>query len=650
MQVKISLLGKCEVVVDGRTISTFRSAKIPAILGLLAHHRKGLTREQIASTLWPNALREEGLHNFRQCLLYIRKSLHPDVILATKREVALHAEVATDLDILTEPTNRGAASKNSSTEFESRVLDYQGDFLEGIEDAWILPIRSHYQKQYVSLLHEQAKLLKSESPKSALDLIHLAIRYEPFNESLRAESIAILRQFGSEAEAHLEFSKFESFLISELGIAPSDIVRSALTNSLVPPTDPNPTNSESPGLAAAVEGLLSGSRPVLGLDLALAFVPTWIKTGEYHTGIQCLRAGLTHFSTNAPLIEIELVRIAIAELLAANREPEAARDQLGKCLPQLTHDEAKLRAHLLCAKMELIAHRGETARHFTELALANKSITAHRQLHIDALIFAAKAAFLLDEQSTIEPLVEECLRLSKPLNDLQAFAECTVLSVHGLFARNEIEKARAMATEALSYLKNREGVPAVFSRITIFRLFDEIGDLKTAEAGYRQGISESKILGHKYSEVIVETYLGDLLSVKGEYEESLLHHKIALEIRTIDPDRLGQATSLRGIGRALMGLGKISEARKSFEESAQAFLACGGMPGHVSVLFELAKVAILMGDIALAHRLATRTIDLASAMTDHQIISIGPSGRYLRDELKKLVIELDIQKAAFQLA
>ena len=73
---------------------------------------------------------------------------------------------------------------------------------------------------------------------------------------------------------------------------------------------------------------------------------------------------------------------------------------------------------------------------------------------------------------------------------------------------------------------------------------------------------------------------------------------------------LGIATSLRGAGKALMGLKRWDEAWALLVESAQRYRDEDATSGYASALVLLAEAEAHRGDVARAARLARKSVDI----------------------------------------
>jgi tetratricopeptide (TPR) repeat protein len=180
-------------------------------------------------------------------------------------------------------------------------------------------------------------------------------------------------------------------------------------------------------------------------------------------------------------------------------------------------------------------------------------------------------------------------------------------------------------------------------RLEVSRLFEDLGDLAGAEAGYRAAISDFREFENAFRLVVSLTYLGDLLQSGGRSTEAVVVLREAIDIRRRLDQRLGIATSLRGLGRALLDLSRWEEAKEALTESARLFLDVNEMPGYASALFALALVERSLGATDLSRRLAQRARQILLGLSEAERKSIGPTGPGLIRESEQLIASLDAQ-------
>jgi DNA-binding SARP family transcriptional activator len=232
---RLSLLGGFSYEADGMAVLVpDGSQRVLAFLALRGHT---VRRRVAAGTLWPAVSEDHASSSLRSALARLGPTARGSV-LATTKEIGLSPYVAVDLwdsrdlaQLLTAPR------RSSSSAFEpdvSAIDDLSNELLPGWYDDWVLveaedwrQVRLHALEALAYLLLERRQY--AEAATAAL----AAVRAEPLRESPRAALIRIHISEGNLSEALREFAKYGELLRHELGIEPTEQLRS-LVSQLVP--------------------------------------------------------------------------------------------------------------------------------------------------------------------------------------------------------------------------------------------------------------------------------------------------------------------------------------------------------------------------------------------------------------------------------
>ena len=638
---KLSLLGVPSFETEGKTITSFRSNRIPALLGILASRRETWTREAVAQALWPDSLSEEGRHNLRQVVLQAKKLLGVGVLSTSKNSLQLSTDVVTDVDVLLRSSDIMVTPEESVRLSEQAVAVYRGEFLQGFDDEWLNHFRAECTKTYVKALLCLSDHFASENPARSLEYADRAITVEPYLDGARARKITALRLMGEESVAHREFTNFKKLLVTELGIEPSQLVSAALQPAKAENRAPSGLDSLSASLSKSLDFLLGGNRPYQGLDLALAYIPFWKAKGQTEVGLEMLSRALDSNGGEPHSPRNQRAVVGIADLLAAQVKVYDAKETLRKAMPTITDGVAKVRALLILARISQVINRSFESRDFVNQAL---DLIEHEDLdeeRPDAYRRAADVELDLGNLSAVEAFATKCQEISRIRQDWQTYATSVALICEARFRKGNNDGVLELSYAALAQLNGKMSGAAVFTRVRLYRLLEEMECLSDAEMGYRQGIEESRACNDLFGLAIVLTYLGDLVSTQGKYEEAIRYHREALDIRQNIHDQLGEATSLRGLGVAMRSLGKLSEATKYLQKSAQLFLDCNAEPGHASTLLELARVSEDKGQLEMGLRIASRAKHILIGMSQIARQKIGPRGHEILDSADHLMRRLE---------
>jgi DNA-binding SARP family transcriptional activator len=637
---RLNLLGVPTFETEGKTITSFRSNRLPAMMGILASKREPWSREAIAQALWPDSLSEEGRHNLRQLVLQAKKLLGENIFHASKNSLELSSGIVTDVDILFRSSDIMVAPEESVKLAEDAVATYRGEFLQGFDDDWLFFFRAECSKLYVNALMFLADHFAKDNPARSLEYAERAIAVEPYLDGARARKITALRQLGEESVAHLEYSSFKKLLATELGIEPSQLVSTALLPASKGKESAPKADSITSGIQESMDVLLGGNRPYQGVDLALASIPFWKAKGLAEVGVELLAQAMTLNLEDANSYRSQRLKVGIADLMATKGKIFDAKEMLRKAMPSLSDGVARVRALLILARISQVINRSFESRDFVAEALRITELQDLEDERPDVLRRAADVELDLEDLHAVEDFAAKCQEISRVRQDWQTYATCITLICEARFRRGNIDGVRDLAYSALEQLKGKSTAPAVFTRIRIYRLLEEMEGVADAEIGYRKGIDESRACNDMFGLAIVLTYLGDLMNTLGKYEEAVNNHREALDIRRTIHDKLGEATSLRGLGVAMRSLGNLDQASKYLRESAQLFLDCDAEPGHASALQELAIVSEIKGDYEMGLRIASRAKHLLVGLSPLARQKIGPRGHEILEQVDSMIKRL----------
>ena len=627
-QPTIRLLGVPTVIIEGKSITSFRSNRIPALIGLLASRRKAWPRENLAARLWPDSMPTEGRHNLRQTLLLAKELLGDQAFISDRNSVELAPEIETDVQILLQVSNSFRSPSEIIENAENAASLVRGEFMDGFDDDWILAVRAECSQAFVNALLILSRHFISEDPSKSLDFAVRAIDTEPFLDGARAQKILALRALGEDAAAHHELRAYRNFLFRELGIEPSQMVLDAIGSQPTTVTDliNSQLVAEPIDIESSIDFLLRSSRPKHGLGLAIAYVPNWIGNGRSREGIVTIRRVLESAASLRDSAEYQAGQVALCELLAEDGKLYDAKEILTELLPSIDDQQVRLKALLTFAKVHGVAYQAEAGEPYAKQALELAISEGSLEDKVDAYRRAAETAFLLEKPTEAEALAEKCAEYSRMIDDWRSLASVWLLIATIHLRTGRTEGARHAMDNALQELPEIKSAQISNIRMRLFRLVDELGDTTMAEQGYREGIQAAREFDDQMGLAICLTYLGDLLTFKSQLSEALELHLEALAIRRALHEPLGEATSLRGLGRIYRATGRFDESKEALRESSRLYLSCDSVPGHASALLELGKTTAAAGESELALRIAIRSRDLLLGMSPLTHMLIGPTG------------------------
>jgi predicted ATPase/DNA-binding SARP family transcriptional activator len=159
--VRIEMLGGLRVLHGDRVISRFQTQKTAALLAYLAiQPGQSFAREAVGELLWPGADPVAVRNRLNQAVSSLRRQLHPPgsdrafVIQAGHHSLAL-----SEPSVRTDMTEFQELVEGSLADQARAVTLYRGELLSGLNEEWILPLRS--------LLHDRCMAALDQLTKSA---------------------------------------------------------------------------------------------------------------------------------------------------------------------------------------------------------------------------------------------------------------------------------------------------------------------------------------------------------------------------------------------------------------------------------------------------------------------------------------------------
>ncbi len=253
---RIELLGGLRLLVDGRTITRFRSQKTATLLAYLAYPRGGVhTREALLELLWPGEDLDAARNSLRVALSSLRRQLEPPdagaggLLRADRATVGLDPQgYVTDVEEFEAAlaAARGGPPVAALSALEEAVRLYQGELLPGCYAEWVFPERRRLALEYVGALRRLGELLETVGkPEQALVYALRAAAADPADEEAQRDLIRLYLQLGRPREAREAYVRFERWLRDEFGAAPSPETVALATSLPGPPLSLPPRSSSS---------------------------------------------------------------------------------------------------------------------------------------------------------------------------------------------------------------------------------------------------------------------------------------------------------------------------------------------------------------------------------------------------------------------
>lgn len=218
---RLRLLGSFHLLRDNPV--TLRNRKAQALIAYLALSSATLSRERLATILWPDSSEEAARQSLRQCLSGLRRELVDLPIVAEGDSVRMSADLVT-VDVHDFEAAIGDPSVENLNE-AARL--YSGNLLEGFDarsdafDEWLLIERTRLKALATSALGILLQELQAQGRRD--DAIALALRLlaiEPLQEEVYRTLMRLYLRSGQTALALRQYTRCETVLRKELDIEP----------------------------------------------------------------------------------------------------------------------------------------------------------------------------------------------------------------------------------------------------------------------------------------------------------------------------------------------------------------------------------------------------------------------------------------------
>lgn len=225
---RIEMLGGLRVRRTATLVDKFRTKNTGALLALLALRRgHPIPRDEASDLIWQDETQDSARNSLRIALSALRRVLEPDgvpagtVICSDRSVVALRAEsFANDVEEF-----EMLAKRNSPLieDLNKAIGLYEGELLPGLHQDWICTERARLADLYVVTLQKLAQLHEVEGHfERAIDMVHQAIRADPFAEESYRIGMRAHIGLGRVAAAQDLFTGLEALLAKELDMEPAE--------------------------------------------------------------------------------------------------------------------------------------------------------------------------------------------------------------------------------------------------------------------------------------------------------------------------------------------------------------------------------------------------------------------------------------------
>lgn len=366
MKLEICLFGGLRVVVNDEPITSFMSAKAPALLAYLAVSGRVQRRDDLAALLWGEMPEADAKNNLRQVLTNLRRFVDP-WLLITRETVEMNPATPYCLDVTlfdAQLATATHAAHDRTARWETATALYTGDFLAGffVRDApafeeWMLAQRAYYRERVLYILHSLTRAhLDQGGYEQAIGGATRLLALDEWREEAHCQLMLALARSGQRAAALAQYKRCRQILDAELGVEPAaettalyERIRSALT-------------APRHNLPAALTGFVGRTTELAAIRRLLVAPETRLLTilGPGGIGKTRLALEVAAVCESTFLNGVWFVSLAAVQRNDADGLALALADALGCTLAGPTHPKAQLLTFLQQRELLLLLDNMET--------------------------------------------------------------------------------------------------------------------------------------------------------------------------------------------------------------------------------------------------------------------------------------------------
>ena len=237
-QARLTLLGGFDLCAGADPVRLSRAAQRVLALLAVVHRDKPVSRTTLAERLWPDTPPERAAASLRSALWRMPRLRGRPLVTPFAAGVRLAPEVEVDL---WEAEDRvrvlcGEVAPDLQALEDLSFLDV--DLLPAWYDEWLLVEQESFRQRRVHALEHCSEALRDRGRYTeALTAALAAVRCEPLRESAHRRVIEVHLVEGNQSEALRQYDVYRKLLATELGLAPSPVIRRLVAPLLGRPAD-----------------------------------------------------------------------------------------------------------------------------------------------------------------------------------------------------------------------------------------------------------------------------------------------------------------------------------------------------------------------------------------------------------------------------
>jgi len=275
---------------------------------------------------------------------------------------------------------------------------------------------------------------------------------------------------------------------------------------------------------------------------------------------------------------------------------------------------------------------GEERQRLTEL-LSREGVPNQSRAELFGLLWEIE--HMVGDLDAAESAARESLRLAEPGDDIRPYALGGLAMIAA--ARGESEESVRLAYDALKEIDDVDDWQRPGFRLDIGTVFEQAGLRAEARATYVQVSDEARRLGNPLLIGGADVNAGWLDLLEQRYEAAEAGFRSALEVvRGLGGHLFYEAGAFRGLGLALLGLGRRADARAAFMSSLEILSTDDPTPG-VELTATLLWIALATQPADL--RPAARLVGAVPAIRQNARLIEPPRDLELRRRFEQPLID-----------
>jgi len=229
---RVCLLGGFEVTFAGEPVRISRPGQRLVALVAVGYRRRAAGRDALACRLWPELCHDRSSANLRSTLWRLPRPRGRRLLVADATTVRMSGDVNVDL------WDADGRAAQVGADPHAAVVAFDRDLLPDWDDEWLLVEQeSHRQRRLHALEQASHRLRERGDYTDALTVALEAVRAEPLRESAHRRVVEVHLAEGNLAEALRQYHHYRRLLGTELGIAPSPVIRDLVAPLLGRPVE-----------------------------------------------------------------------------------------------------------------------------------------------------------------------------------------------------------------------------------------------------------------------------------------------------------------------------------------------------------------------------------------------------------------------------